>query len=70
MNWAVAGVAGVAIVIYFALATVWFPSWVLQLPAVAQASRRVADLVGTAAWGVFLGVGMWGLRVAQRRGWI
>jgi hypothetical protein len=62
--------AGLAIVAYFVLATVWLPSWVLRLPAVAQASRFVADLVGTAVWTAFLGLGMWGLRVSQRRGWI
>ncbi len=62
--------AGLAIVGYFVLATVWLPSWVLRLPAVAQASRFVADLVGAAVWAAFLGLGMWGIRVAQRRGWI
>ena len=69
-DWAEAGLAGLAIVAYFALATVWLPSWVLRLPAVAQASRSVSDLVGTMVWVVFLLLGMWGLRLAQRRGWI
>lgn len=69
-SWAVAGMAGVAIFAYFALATVWLPSWVLRLPAVAQAPRFVADLAGTAVWAVFLALGMWGLRVSQNRGWI
>lgn len=69
-GWAEAGPAGLAIVAYFALATVWLPSWVLRIPAVAQASRSVADLVGTLVWAAFLVLGMWGLRVAQRRGWI
>jgi hypothetical protein len=69
-SWTVAGVAALAIVVYFTLATVWLPSWVLRLPAVAQASRFVADLVGTAVWAAFLGLGMWAMRIAQRRGWI
>lgn len=69
-GWAEAGLAGLAIVAYFALATVWLPSWVLRIPTVAQASRSVADLVGTMVWAAFLVLGMWGLRVAQRRGWI
>jgi hypothetical protein len=67
-GWAEAGLAGLAIVAYFALATVWLPSWVLRTPAVAQASRSVADLMGTMVWAAFLVLGMWGLRVAQRRG--
>ncbi len=70
MSWTVAGAVGLIVVAYFALATVWLPSWVLRLPTVAQASRLVADVVGTAVWAAFLGLGMWGLRVAQRRGWI
>jgi hypothetical protein len=69
-GWAESGLAGLAIVTYFALATVWLPSWVLRMPAIAQASRSVSDLVGTLVWTVFLLLGMWGLRVAQRRGWI
>jgi len=67
-DWAEAGLAGLAIVAYFALATVWLPSWVLRIPAVAQASRSVADVVGTMVWAAFLVLGMWGLRIAQRRG--
>jgi hypothetical protein len=69
-GWTEAGLAGLAIVAYFALATVWLPSWVLRIPALAQASRSVADLVSTMVWAAFLVLGMWGLRVAQRRGWI
>lgn len=69
-GWAEAGLTGLAIVTYFALSTVWLPSWVLRIPAVAQASGSVADLVGTMVWAAFLVLGMWGLRVAQRRGWI
>jgi hypothetical protein len=69
-SWAEAGLTGLVIVAYFALATVWLPSWVLRTPAVAQASRSVADFVGTMVWAALLVVGMWGLRLAQRRGWI
>jgi hypothetical protein len=59
------GIAG-----YFTLGTVWFPSWVLRLPAMASAPRLIADLVGTAVWAAFLAFGMWGLRTAQRKRWI
>jgi hypothetical protein len=69
-GWIAGGLAGLAVVAYFALATVWLPSWVLRLPVVARASRPVADLVGTVVWAAFLVLGMWGLRLAQRRGWI
>lgn len=69
-SWTVAGVKGLAILAYFALATVWLPSWLLRLPAVARASRFVADLLGTAVWAAFVGLGMWAMRVAQRKGWI
>ena len=69
-GWAAAGLAGLAIVAYFVFATVWLPSWVLRMPAVAQASRTVSDLVATLVWALFLVLGMWALRVAQRKGWI
>jgi hypothetical protein len=65
---AVAAAVGLGIAGYFSLGTVWFPSWVLRLPAIASASRLVADLVGLAVWATFLALGMWSLRTAQRKG--
>jgi hypothetical protein len=58
------------IVLYFAVATVWLPSALLQSSLLAGAERNVADLVVLAVWGAGLGFGMWGLRRAQDREWI
>jgi len=58
------------IVLYFAVATVWLPSALLRSSLLTGVGRNVSDLVTLAVWGIGLGVGMWGLRLAQKRGWI
>ena len=70
IGWMRAGVVGLAIVAYFAAATVWLPDWLLGTQPVVEASELTQDVVATSAWLVAIGLGLWGLRVAQRRGWI
>ncbi len=68
MSWAGAWLRSVVIVLFFVVATVWFPSWVLKLGPVAELEPALRDIIGTAAWVVPLAVGMWGLRRVQRAG--
>lgn len=65
-TWTRAYVAGLAIALYFVVATVWLPSFVLRLSFVASAPALVRDLVGSGVWFVFLAAGLLGLRLAQR----
>jgi len=64
-----ASAAGLALVIvaYFMVITVWLPSFVLEIGAVSRADDVVQDIVATVIWGGGLAVGMWLLRVAQKR---
>lgn len=62
--------SAVGIVLYFAVSTVWLPSALLRSQLLIGLERSVSDLVALAVWGVGLGIGMWGLRRAQKRGWI
>jgi hypothetical protein len=70
MPWANAIGRGVLIVLYFVIATVWLPDYVLTLGAVAEASQTLRDLLLLGVWGVALVAGMYLLRWAQRRGLI
>lgn len=58
------------VVAYFAVATVWLPSWLLGLDEVASLPRALVDLVAAASWAVFLAVGIVGLWWGQRKGWL
>ena len=53
---------------YFVIATVWLPDKVAEIDAVESASRLVRDILTAGVWAVALAVGIWLLRVAQRRG--
>lgn len=68
MSWAGAWLRSVLIVLFFVVATVWLPSWVLKLGPVAELGSAWRDIIGTAAWVVPLLAGMWGLRQIQRAG--
>lgn len=70
MTWIQALLRGVLVVVYFAVATVWLPSWLLGLDPVASSARALADLVAAASWAVFLTLGIVGLLWGQRRGWL
>ena len=69
-TWTRAYVLGIGIAVYFLVATVWLPSFVLKLSFVASAPSVVRDLVGAGVWFLFLAAGLVGLRLAQRGRWI
>jgi hypothetical protein len=70
VTWTTASMRAVAIVLYFIIATVWLPDFVLSLGFVESASEFLSDLVVTAVWAVALGGGIVALRIAQQRGLI
>ena len=70
MTWTSASLKAAAIVLYFIVATVWLPDFILHLEFVKTASDFVGDLVISAVWGAALVGGIWALRIAQRRGMI
>ncbi|MDH3730749.1 MAG: hypothetical protein OES13_06465 [Acidimicrobiia bacterium] len=67
-GWWGAAVRGIVIALVIAVTTVWLPSKVLKLSAVAESSRLLRDLIGSAVWGFFLSAALFGLWWAQRRG--
>jgi hypothetical protein len=69
MTWVKAFAVGLLIVVYFVVATVWLPDFVLQLDPVANAASWVQDALIPSIWGVGLAAGLIGLRIAQRKGW-
>ena len=70
MTWATASLKAAAIVIYFVLATVWLPDFVLGLGFIEDSSDFIGDLIVSTVWGAALFGGMWALRIGQRRGLI
>ncbi len=70
MSWISAMARGLLIVAYFVTATVWLPDKVASIDAVESASRLVRDIVTAGVWAVALAVGIWLLRLAQRRGMV
>lgn len=68
MTWTAAAVRGLAVFVYFVIATVWIPHRVLSLGFVANASSTVSDLLVLVIWGGALVAGMYLLRLGQRRG--
>lgn len=67
MTWIGASLRGLAIVLYFVVATVWLPDFVSRLGFVTG-SDLLGDLVVPAVWGVGLFGGIWMLRIGQRKG--
>jgi hypothetical protein len=70
MDWITASWRGAIIVLYFAIATVWLPDFIISLGAVADASPILRDLLVLVVWGAALGAGSYLLRRAQRQGLI
>lgn len=60
---------GTGIFFYFAVATAWLPSEILTGP-LNGSDAVVQDLVTLIVWGFFLVLGLWALRMFQKRGWI
>jgi len=70
MSWTSAMARGLLIVAYFVIATVWLPDKVASIDAVEAATRVVRDVITAGVWAVTLTVGIWLLRLAQRRGMV
>jgi mono/diheme cytochrome c family protein len=58
-SWPAAWMKSAAIVLFFAVATVYLPSQILASGPVSRASRTVQDLVGTGVWALMLGLGLY-----------
>ena len=69
-TWVRAYAIGLAITLYFIVATIWLPSFVLKLSFVASAPPIIRDLAGAGVWFVFLAAGLFALRRAQHSGLI
>lgn len=67
MSWINAYVRGLLIVAFFIVATVFIPNAVVQMGVLSDASGVVRDGVVLVVWGGGLVVGLWLLRVLQRR---
>ena len=65
-SWGSAWIRAGVIFAYFALATVWLPSAIIEFGPVARAPRIVQDLLGSGTWVVALAAGVIGLRYAQK----
>jgi len=70
VSWRNAYVRGLLVFVYFVIATVIVPDFVVRLDSVAGASTIVSDVVVLAVWGVGLVAGLYLLRRFQRTGLI
>jgi len=68
MNWLNAYLRGFLIFVYFLVATVIVPNYVLKMDAMGRASAVVQDLVILAIWGAALVAGIFMLRRFQAKG--
>ncbi len=66
LSWWQAWAKTAAIVLYFVLVTVFIPSWLIELRAVAKLPRLARDLIGSGSWLVALVVGIYVLWWAER----
>lgn len=65
-TWPAAYVRAVAVFLYFALATVWLPSFIVS----TSSDAGFRDIAVTVVWLGAFGGGLWGLRELQRRRWL
>lgn len=70
MTWLGASARGAIIVVYLIVATVLVPNGLLRMGAIAEAPSIVQDLVPLTVWTIGLFGGLYGMRVAQRKGLI
>lgn len=66
LTWNSAWIRAGVIVAYFAIATVWLPSEIIEFGPVSRAPRIVQDLLASGVWFVALAAGVFGLRRAQK----
>ncbi len=67
-TWARAWWLAAVVFLYFAIATVWLPDYVINEPALASMPDLVRDLAAAGAWFVALAAGIYSLRILQKRG--
>lgn len=65
-SWITAYVRALVVFAYFAIATVWLPSFLIG----ATSDEGMRDIVVTVSWAVAFGAGLWGLSELQRRRWL
>lgn len=70
MPWPAVVIRVTLIVVYFVGVSVWAPSALLRTDWIASATAGVRDLVAVLSWGSAVAVGIVGLRIGQRRGWL
>lgn len=68
MTWPRAWTLALIIVVYFAVTTVWIPSWLISW--LGESPDGIAGVVASTVWPIFFGVGAVALRTAQHREWI
>ncbi len=68
MSWMNAYVRGLLIFVYFVIATVIIPNFVVRLDSVARSSSIVQDLAVLTTWGAGFVAGLYLLRRFQRKG--
>jgi len=66
-TWARAWWLAAVVFLYFAIGTVWFPDYVINEPALASMPDLVKDLAASGAWFVALAVGIYSLRILQKK---
>lgn len=66
-TWGRAWWLGTTIFLYFAVATVWLPDYVINEPALKGMPELVKDLAASGAWFVALAVGIYSLRYLQKK---
>lgn len=66
VNWSVAWLKTLVIVVGIATLVVVIPGWVMTLEAVSDLDGVMQDLVGTGVFGVGLILSLWLLNVAQK----
>ena len=57
----------VVVFLYFAVATVWLPDYVINEPSLSSMPDLVKDLAASGAWFVALAAGIYSLRILQKR---
>ncbi len=68
IGWPQAGLVGLGVFGYFVILTVWLPSRLLRIGAVASSQQWIQDVTVVGSWAVALSAGLVALRVAQERG--
>lgn len=65
-TWLSAFGRALVVLVYFAVATVWLPSYLIG----STTDEGFRDIVVSVSWLATFGGGIWALRELQRRGWL